>query len=354
MIEYLELKNFTNFASLPITFSSGINVIIGENGTGKSHLLKAAYGLAAGAAIYKNKPDIGKEDFAEELTRKILRLFLPLEDKLWELRRHGASEGSRMEARFGSNHRLVATFNTNSKLLGISNSPHVEKVQELPVYIPTKEVLAFMKGFVSLYEKYGLSFDQTYYDVCLLLDLPALRPETLHEKSRWAMDELADVCGGRFVFYGGGNVVFKTKDQEYSANSVAEGFRKAGMLSRLLETGAIHPGVTGPLFWDEPESNMNPKLMWLLVEIMLELARKGQQIILATHDYVFLKWFDLLPNKDLGDHVRFHVLYRDPESREVKIESTDDYRAIPHNPIAEAFNDLTKEQVKLRMGGIGR
>ncbi len=354
MIEYLDLKNFTNFGSMQISFSPGINVIIGENGTGKSHLLKAAYGLAAGAAIYKNKPDIDSEVLAEELTRKIMRLFMPLEDKLWELRRHGAAEGARMEARFESDHRLVATFNTNSKLLGISNSPQAETVQELPVYIPTKEVLAFMKGFVSLYEKYGLSFDQTYYDVCLLLDLPALRPEALHEKSKWAMDEIAKVCGGRFVFYGGGNVTFKTKDKEYSANSMAEGFRKAGMLFRLLETGAVHPGATGPLFWDEPEANMNPKLMWLLVEIMLELARQRQQIILATHDYVFLKWFDLLPNKKLGDHVRFHSLYRDPESKEIKVESTDDYRTIPHNPIAEAFNDLTKEQVKLRMGGLGR
>lgn len=354
MIEFLDLKNFTNFASLQIAFSSRINVIIGENGTGKSHLLKAAYGLAAGAAIFKNKPELGEDDVSKELTQKIIRLFLPLEDKLWELRRHGAQDAARIEARFDSSQRVGATFNTNSKHLSIVQSPPFEKYQEQPVYIPTKEVLAFMKGFVSLYEKYGLSFDQTYFDVCLLLDLPPLRPETLHKKSEWAMEEIAKVCGGKFVFYGGGNVTFKTKDKEYSANSMAEGFRKAGMLSRLLETGAIHPGVTGPLFWDEPEANMNPKLMWLLVEILLELARQGQQIILATHDYVFLKWFDLLPNKDLGDHVRFHVLYRDPESKEIKIESTDDYRAIPHNPIAEAFSDLTKEQVKLRMGGLGR
>ena len=354
MIQYLELKNFTTFTSLPITFSPKINVIIGENGTGKSHLLKAAYGLAAGAALFKNKPDIDKEDFAEELTRKILRLFMPLEDKLWELRRHGASDGARVEARFETGQRVVATFNTNSKLLSVNHSPKVEKYQEAPVYIPTKEVLALMKGFVSLYEKYGVSFDQTYYDVCLLLDLPALRAEALHEKSKWAMDEIATICGGRFVFYGGGNVTFKTKDKEYSANSAPEGFRKLGMLSRLLETGSIHPGISGPLFWDEPEANMNPKLMWLLVEILLELTRNGQQIIVATHDYVFLKWFDLLPDKNLNDQVRFHVLYRDPESKEVRIDSTDDYRSILHNPIAEAFNDLTKEQVKLRMGVVGR
>ena len=45
MIEHLELKNFTAFKDHGIDLSPKINVIIGENGTGKTHLLKAAYGL---------------------------------------------------------------------------------------------------------------------------------------------------------------------------------------------------------------------------------------------------------------------------------------------------------------------
>jgi ABC-type multidrug transport system ATPase subunit len=132
---------------------------------------------------------------------------------------------------------------------------------------------------------------------------------------------------------------------------MAEGFRKAGILSRLLETGAIQPGVSGPLFWDEPESNLNPKLMKLLVQILLELSRNGQQIILATHDYVLLKWFDLLMDKGKDDHVRFHALYRDDQSDDVKIDSTDDYREIENNPIAEAFNNLTIAHAKSRLKG---
>ena len=37
------LKNFTVFEEEEIMFSNGINVIIGENGTGKTHLLKSIY-----------------------------------------------------------------------------------------------------------------------------------------------------------------------------------------------------------------------------------------------------------------------------------------------------------------------
>ena len=40
MITKLELRNFTTFEKLDIDFSPRINVIIGENGTGKTQLLK--------------------------------------------------------------------------------------------------------------------------------------------------------------------------------------------------------------------------------------------------------------------------------------------------------------------------
>lgn len=40
MITQLRLKSFAAFTALDIDFSPGINIIIGENGTGKTQLLK--------------------------------------------------------------------------------------------------------------------------------------------------------------------------------------------------------------------------------------------------------------------------------------------------------------------------
>ena len=134
----------------------------------------------------------------------------------------------------------------------------------------------------------------------------------------------------------------------------AEGYRKIGVLQRLLSNGSLNPGAAGPLLWDEPESNLNPKLMKDLVLALLELARNGQQIILATHDYVLLKWFDLLMEKGEGDQVRFHVLSREAESGQVHRDSMDDYRAIEPNVIADTFSELTREQVARKMGGLGK
>ncbi len=354
MITRLELTNFTAFKSLAIDFSPGINVIIGENSTGKTLLLKAAYALCAGGPIFKKKPDTDQDELLQSLTTNLLRVFLPLNDTLGKMRRHGVAENAQLKAQFSQDRKIAVSFHTNSKGLALQEIANYEKFQDESVFIPTKEVLSFMKGFNSLYEKYGLSFDQTHQDVCLLLDLPNVRPEILHEKSAWAIKEIETLCGGHFVFHGGGRVTFKTKDNEYSANSMAEGFRKMGMLARLLETGAIQPGSSEPLFWDEPESNLNPKLMKLLVEILLELSRNGQQIILATHEYVLLKWFDLLMDQGQGDVVRFHSLYIDSESEEIKISSTDVFLDITPNPIDEAFGLLLNQEIEKDMGGLGK
>ena len=72
MITNLTLKNFTVFTGLTLELSPKINVIIGENGTGKTHLLKAAYGLCAGAPLFKNKPDTGDDELEAALTAKLL------------------------------------------------------------------------------------------------------------------------------------------------------------------------------------------------------------------------------------------------------------------------------------------
>ena len=42
-IESIGLKNFTVFEDFQLEVSFGINIFVGENGTGKTHLLKAIY-----------------------------------------------------------------------------------------------------------------------------------------------------------------------------------------------------------------------------------------------------------------------------------------------------------------------
>lgn len=355
MIEQLKIKNFMAFSEeLTVNFSPKINVIIGENSTGKTQLLKAIYSLHGGVQDTTATPDsLDHDTFIDEYTKRYVELFLPLERKLGKLHHTGAPEQAHLHFAFHGGKKCSVKFHNNSQKINFSmHDGGTKPLTGAATLIPTKEVLSFAEGFVSLYNRYQLPFDMSYHDTCLSLDHPVLRPENLQGKSKWAIEEIEKVCGGKFIFYGGGRVTFKTSDgTEYSVNAIAEGFRKIGILARHLETGIITPGVSGPLLWDEPESNLNPKLMRLFVEVLLELSRNGQQIILTTHDYVLLKWFDLLMDKGKGDHVRYHTLYR-KDNGSVQIKSTDDYKVIANNPISEAFTDLTVAHARARLQGV--
>ncbi|MCI9047374.1 MAG: AAA family ATPase, partial [Hungatella sp.] len=43
IIKKIKLENYTVFEDHQIEFCPGINIFIGENGTGKTHILKALY-----------------------------------------------------------------------------------------------------------------------------------------------------------------------------------------------------------------------------------------------------------------------------------------------------------------------
>lgn len=385
MIERLELKNFTAFEDLGLDFSPKVNVIIGENGTGKTHLLKAAYGLCAGAPLFKNKLDTSDDELEAALTAKLLRLFMPLEDKIGCLRRLGRRGKAKLEAGFSNTGHISLNFNSTDDIASAEQNKAYKSYQSEAIFLPTKEILSLVKGMTDdLHDQntVELIFDAGYTDLAYaLLRQGHDDPETkisLDPRFNAIIPNLTNLIGGRYQWNNGGfsfqpgtyvekldsnrskakaaqmyqdstlTQFVPSKDPVFSSGMTAEGFRKVGILHRLLSNGTLNPGVSGPLFWDEPESNMNPKLMKLLVQILLELSRNGQQIILATHDYVLLKWFDLLMDKGKGDHIRFHVMKLTDHG--VSVKAADSYQNIPEHSIANTFSELYDEEIKRSLG----
>lgn len=168
MIERLELRNFTAFTGLALDLSPKINVIIGENGTGKTHLLKAAYGLCAGAPLFKNKPDTSEDELEATLTSKLLRLFMPLDDKLGKMHRQGAADQAYLSARFAQGQKIAVTFFNNSKALAVQDRANYEQYLAEAIFIPTKEVLSLVKGMTDKthdQKTVELIFDDGYVDL---------------------------------------------------------------------------------------------------------------------------------------------------------------------------------------------
>ena len=382
MISGVEMQSFTAFGNVEVTLSPRVNAIIGSNGTGKTHFLKAIYALA-GAGQPSSMGVHSKWDPAADISKKLLRLFSPEESRIGTLRGSGSTAPTRLCLKGSDASSVAISFSGSSKVARLEKSAGAE-VQELrPVFIPTKEVLSLVRGM--RHPKHDratveMIFDDTYIDLAELLVHRGFEDDVsrLAEDPRLSNSarELVSLVGGRYRLTSDGAFRFEPGSYEEKADPVrsksktaqayqdstvirfvakggrslsssmtAEGYRKIGMLQRLLCNGSIIPGTTGVLLWDEPEANLNPKLMKKLVQVLLELSRNGQQIVLATHDYVLLKWLDLLIDKGKEDHVRFHALYRDPKTEKMAVESADSYSLISKSAISDTFAELFDEDM---------
>lgn len=388
MIAGIEIANLTAFAKVNLDLSPRINVIIGSNGTGKTHLLKAIYALAI-ASQPGSQVEASQKNASEKLTNKILRVFSPGESRIGALRARAADEGARLCLKGSDDTKVSISFNSRSKSVQIERDARSE-TQSRPVFIPTKEVLSLVRAMQDESHDRAtveMIFDDTYLDLAALLSKPSFEDEAASMAADPRLSnivrELVTLVGGRyrwtnsagFQFEPGGYeeradpgrsrakvaqmyqdstvVRFKPQGGEpLSSGMTAEGYRKVGILHRLLCNGSINPGGTGVLLWDEPEANLNPSLMQEVVRVLLELSRNGQQIILATHDYVLLKWFDLLSEDGKDDHIRYHVMAKASGDGAISIQSIDDYSRVAETGISRAFSNLYDAEVGRSLGGV--
>lgn len=337
-IERITLERFTAFESLDFEPSPGLNVLIGANGTGKTHLMKIAYAAC----------DVSKT--GSKFAGKLVRVFLPSGGRIGRLvnRRVGRSKCNVSVRRdcleLGVSFSSVTKVPDGAAVVGAGNwcaSP-VECV-----YIPVKEMLANAPGFRSLYERLDLHFEEIYADILDRAFKPVSRgPVPAKEKRLLA--ELRKHIGGRvtskgeefFLCNARGNLEFAL---------LAEGMRKLGLLWLLIRNGTLIDGSV--LFWDEPEASLNPKLHGVAVDIMLKLQRAGVQIFIATHDYGILKEIDLRAKPQ--DRIVYHSLYRGPKNGDIRCRATDMYLQIHPNPIDEALDSMYDREVARSTGGYG-
>ena len=330
----IRLENFTAFKNLEVEFSPGINALIGANGTGKTHLMKACY---AACDVSKTK---------DNFSNKLISVFLPSGRVGGRLIQRGTlGKRTRLEVSMGSL-QVRASFEHNGT--NSTNIPADRSVAAVEsVYIPVKEMLANAPGFLSLYEAREIHFEEIYKDILLRANLPALRAP-VDDAHQQMLDSLENVIGGKITV--SGEEFFLSNEQgDLEFTLLAEGWRKLGLLWLLIRNGTLRDGSV--LFWDEPEANLNPKMFKVVIEVLLELQRAGVQVFFATHDYVILKELDLQMTEE--DAVAFHSLYRDEEG-EIACRSTGQYLDIHPNAIGEAFDDLYDRQIERSLGGLKR
>lgn len=321
-------SNFGPFADVRVDCVEGLNVFIGENGTGKSHAMKAIYAVLdtlrrARAGKAKSLP--------AALDNKLAGVFRPDGDAVSRLVRRKPGRAV-AEISVESTRRARCTVGISARgVVSVSKSWGPKRA----VYLPTREILSMYPGFVSLYRDREISFDETYYDACIALGIPGLRgvrrtfAETLARRLRDALGGHTEFTGDRFY------VKFSGDRARMEAHLVAEGLRKIATLERLVVNGSLMQ--QGYLFWDEPEANLNPKLTAVVAEVLRELAANGVQVFATTHDYLLTKQLDLLSATTPNPSTRFFLFRRPRHGSPVEVTHADRLSDLPDNPIAEEF-----------------
>lgn len=294
MLQSLDIKNLTVFVEARLRFSPQLNVIVGENGSGKSHLLKVAYAVLAASA------EEGHTSTASAPTKTLLQtrvaetlVAVLRPESLGRLARRTQGR-ARCALRFGFDNRqlnIACSFATASKSeVNIDRLPTVW-VEQPSVFLPTRELLTIYPGFVSVYENHYLEFEETWRDTCLLLGAPALRGPW-ESQSKELLAPLEKAMGGVVELDRDGCFYLNIPGQgRMDMPLMAEGFRKLAMLARLIATGSLLD--KGYLFWDAPETNLNPKLIKEVALTILPLCHSGVQVFIATHSLFLMREFDM-------------------------------------------------------------
>lgn len=329
----LKAASFTAFRELSLEFSPGINIFIGPNGTGKTHILKLLY-----ASLSAFKENVRISD-------KLIRVFLPYERRLGRLvRRQKGSAKARIQVYRGTR-RLSLTFsNHTTDTLRISGKDAWGKGIGNSVYVPVKEMLANAPGFRSLYANREIHFEEVYADLVDKACIPILRGPIDRSRDK-LLKTIEKAIEGKVVLEQE-HFFLRNKSGKLEFTLLAEGMRKLALIWLLIQNGVLSSGAT--LFWDEPEANLNPGMIRTITQLLLEIQRRGVQVFLATHHYVLLKEFDLQKSKK--DDVRFHSLYPDPETSEIMTRSSTDLVGLDPNAITEAYVDLYNREVERTFG----
>ena len=347
-MQSLRVENFAAFAKVDIDFSPGLNLFIGENGTGKTLLMKLPYAVMhvlAEQAGCEERP-LAKAWMQRRIAEKLVNVIRP--ESLGRLvRRRQGRQRCEVEIEVNGQDGIEFSFASNSRQsVAVARMPE-QRQERPPIFLPARELLTIYPGFLALYENHYTKFDETWRDTCQLLGALAVRGPR-EQRAAQLLRPLERAMGGQVVHD-------SAEDRFYLQAAgvgkmemplVAEGIRKLGMLARLTATGALVG--RGRLFWDEPETNLNPKLIRRTAQAILDVCAQGTQAFVATHSLFLLRELEVLyatnPNPNIVQP-RFFAFGQDEGG--VAVQQADDLAQV--QPLTLLDEDLEQSDRYLSM-----
>ena len=326
----------------------GINIFVGENGTGKTTLLKCFY-AATDSVVYKASYYFNSIELVENRDVIATITGIPLEA-------HHETDNNPAVAVYLSHSEEWSKYDeeSQSKIDEVSAYTKGNKSREAleanilafnnnikSVYIPEKDLLSNAKGLPESVLYGNAQFTRFEIDVIMKARVLANTPvQPLYQK-------ICEIIGGEPLNDGQSFYIKRPNIEKPIHFSLeASGYRKFALLAMLIRNEQIKQGTA--LLWDEPENSLNPELMPKLVEILLELAQNGVQVFIATHDYNLVRHFDVRKNKDIP--VLYHNLTKQAGNGQISCESYAKYTEMSDNLLERANENLFEAVVLDVMG----
>ena len=334
MINSIEIDNLGPIEQAKINELGRINLIIGENSTGKSYMLKALY------AVHKTIEEFGKGDdirkVNEIIAQKLRWTFQA--DFLGELVKRNANI---CNITIGEDHgKFSMKFGPRATVAISDVENEVDRIDYNSAFIPAREVFSIQKTILrsrDIDKVFG--FDDSQYDLAKALQLIPSGREKIEDEP---YKQLQDIMEGTIQLDAKSDKWQYVKDGvSFAIGTASDGIRKLGMLERLLENGYISNDSI--VFIDEIEAGLHPSAIIQLLDIIARLVdRTNMQFFISSHSYFVIKKMNLMSieKKEEKDYIKCIM----PQNGVFVMHDLKD--GMPDNPIIEESIRLYEEEVE--------
>ncbi len=358
MLRELEIEGVTVFPNKELfSFVPGMNIIVGGNGSGKSHLMKLCYAITRWMSEggERELPELRGEE--QRLLQQLQRVF-GIHDIEELISQNSSNSSAHIRASMMGEGvpegcaKLNFSFRAgeSASQLGIQQMPQ-RFVRENSIFIVPREQLSIYPYYVQAGKNYPALLDGASWGLCRALAQPSLDPHELSPELGCTLSLIEELLGGR-IYRQQGKFYLQSKGQSpIQFNLIAEGFKRLGTLGLLLANGSVRRGTV--LFWDEPEMNINAAHLPDLVSIMLSLCRADVQVVLSTHSLFLLRELVIQLNEPQNAKLSRYYLGLEPtqgdgvrvscgqelveleqlDSLQAEIEQADRYMMMNHQPM---------------------
>lgn len=335
-IASVSLKEYGMIPSFDCQSFSNINLVIGENGTGKTFLLKALYSATRAMEEYKRGDDI--KTINEVLAEKLRWTFQV--DKLGDMVTRSSNESLIFEMKLGTD-QIGYQFSSSATSKVVTATAPYGKRETNSIFIPAKEVLSLYSIILKSREvDKSFGFDDTYYDLVKALRISPKKGKnyTAFSNSRKLLNSVID---GKVEYdETSGKWFYKNnRSQKFSIGATSEGVKKISIMDRLLSNGYLDNQSI--IFIDEIESALHPTAICQFLDMVAKIATDMDlQFFISSHSYFVIKKLALIAKTNPGLVTCISL------SKDKKPAVHDLSEGMPDNSIIDASIALYEEEVE--------